>query len=175
MDLNFKIQYKKGVNNGATDALSRCSSLENETVMATSECIPSWIQKLQEGYHDDPDTAKLLTELSLTGQNEKGFSLVDGTIRYKGRVWVGNNTLAQQHILTALHDSSVGGHSGVAATYHRVKQLFAWPALKQTVQVLVQQCQTCQQAKSEHVKYPRVTRTITCTCSSLGSGLPRLH
>jgi len=46
---------------------------------------------------------------------------------------VGNNTIAQQHILPALHAGAVGGHSRVQATYERIKALFAWPKLKQTI------------------------------------------
>lgn len=46
----------------------------------------------------------------------------------------------------------MGGHFGIHATYHRVKSLFAWPKLKQTVTAFVQQCEICQQAKVEHVK-----------------------
>jgi hypothetical protein len=71
-----------------------------------------WIQKLKEGYEDNSEDKQLLTELSISGQNDKGFMLTNGVIRYKGRVWVGNNTLAQQHIMQALHDSGIGGHSG---------------------------------------------------------------
>jgi hypothetical protein len=74
---------------------------------------------------------------------------------------VGNNKLAQHHILVALHDSGLGGHSGMAATYQRVKQLFAWPSLKQSVQDFVQQCQICQQAKSEHVKPPDLLEPLS--------------
>jgi hypothetical protein len=65
---------------------------------------------------------------------------------------VGNNSTAQDHILIALHDSGVGGHSGISATYARVRQLFAWPNLKQTVQDFVRECQICQQAKTERIK-----------------------
>jgi hypothetical protein len=65
---------------------------------------------------------------------------------------VGNNKTAQNHILIALHDSGLGGHSRVSATYARVKQLFAWPSLKQSVQDFVKQCQICQQAKTERIK-----------------------
>jgi hypothetical protein len=89
MDLNFKIQYKKGIQNTVADALSRCPGQSLDSVLPLSECIPSWVQRLQEGYQDDEDAKKLLTELSLSGSNDKGFTLVDGTIRYKGRVWVG--------------------------------------------------------------------------------------
>lgn len=67
MDLNFVIQYRQGVNNAAVDALSRCSDLN--TVIAISECIPTWLQKLTLGYEDDPDTNKLLMELSIDSDN----------------------------------------------------------------------------------------------------------
>jgi hypothetical protein len=99
--------------------------------------VPSWIQKLQDGYADDDHSKKLLTELSLSSDKVKDYTLMDGVIRFRGRVWVGNNKLAQQHILVALHDSGLGGHSVMAATYQRVKQLFAWPGLKQSVQDFV--------------------------------------
>jgi hypothetical protein len=128
MDLDYKIQYKKGSANVAADALSRCPV--STEVAAVSECVPLWIQKLKEGYEDNSEDKQLLTELSISGQNDKGFVLTNGVIRYKGHVWVGNNTLAQQHIMQALHDSGIGGHSGITATYNRIRALFAWPRLK---------------------------------------------
>ncbi|WVZ81498.1 hypothetical protein U9M48_028869 [Paspalum notatum var. saurae] len=158
MDLQFSIQYKKGITNAAADALSRCP-LQQE-VSSVSESIPSWIQKLKEGYADDAAAQQLLTELSVDPQHDKGFSLDQGVLRYKGRVWVGNNSLAQQHILQALHDNGLGGHSGITATYHRIKQLFAWPHLKRTVTEFVQACTVCQQAKTEHVKLPSLLQPL---------------
>jgi hypothetical protein len=152
MDLDYKIQYKKGITNAAADTLSRCP--ENGEVMAVSECIPSWMQKLKEGYEENPEDKQSLTELSITGRNDEGYTLTDGIIRFRGRVWVGSNALAQQHILQALHDSGIGGHSGITATYHRIRALFAWPQLKEAVHNFVQQCTTCQQAKVEHNKLP---------------------
>jgi hypothetical protein len=68
--------------------------------------------------------------------------------------------MAQNHILQALHDSGVGGHSRVAATYGRIKSLFAWPQLKQFVHTLVQQCETCQKAKVEHTKLPGLLQPL---------------
>jgi hypothetical protein len=136
MDLEYQIQYKQGINNAAADALSRCST--STEVCAVSDCVPAWAQKLKDAYEDHPADKALLTELSVAGQNDKGFTLEDGLIRFKGRVWVGYNKLAQQHILQALHASGLGGHSRVTATYHRIKSLFAWPHLKQDVQHYVQ-------------------------------------
>jgi hypothetical protein len=116
--------------------------------------VPSWVQKLREGYEKYGEDKKLLAELAVSGENDKGFALVDGIIRLNGRIWVEQNVLAQQHILQALHASGIGGHSGISATYGRVKALFALPDLKQAVQQFVQQCEICQQAKVEHTRLP---------------------
>jgi len=89
MDLQYCIQYKKGINNNAADALSRCEW--PNSVNAISKCIPSWTQRLQEGYSDDETAQKLLTELEVTPENQQGYSLKNGVIRFKGCVWVGNN------------------------------------------------------------------------------------
>jgi hypothetical protein len=121
----------------------------------------------------------LLTELSLNSSNDKGYKLQDGIIRWKDRIWVGNNVLAQQHILQALHSSGMGGHSGALATYHRVKRYFAWPKMKETIQQFVASCTICQQAKSEHVKIPGLlqplpvpTEAWQIICMDFIEGLP---
>lgn len=92
--------------------------------------------------------------------SDGNYTLLDGIIRYKGRIWVGQNHLAQNHILQALHASGIGGHSGIHATYHRVKSLFAWSKLKQSVTQFVQSCQVYQQAKGEHVKLPGMLQPL---------------
>lgn len=68
-------------------------------MLAISVSTPSWLERLQQGYEDDADTKQLLAELSLQEENTKGFTLQNGIIRKKGRIWVGNNTLAQEHIM----------------------------------------------------------------------------
>ena len=128
--LHFVIKYKKGISNAAADALSRKHDVDH--IAAISQASPVWMEHLHQGYGDDAHAKHLLAELSSTEShtNAEGFSLTDGLLRYKGRIWVGTNALAQDHILQALHSSAVGGHSGVRGTYERVKQLFAWPKLK---------------------------------------------
>lgn len=143
MDLRFRIQYKQGPSNRAADALSRMNADEN-TVAAISVIQPTWLLILQEGYLEDSKAKTKLAELSVQSPDAKGYSLVNGIIKYQDRIWVGINAIAQRHILQALHSSALGGHSGVNATYQRVKSLFAWPWLKTSVTNYVQACQTCQ-------------------------------
>jgi hypothetical protein len=77
--------------------------------------------------------------------------------------------------MQALHSSAVGGHSGGLATYQRIKSLFAWPGMRESINQFVQACTTCQQAKTEHVKSPSLLQTFTNTRPSLASDLPRLY
>jgi hypothetical protein len=58
------------------------------------------------------------------------------------------------------HTSPIGGHSGFAVTYHKVKQLFRWFGMKQMIQDWCQQCTICQQAKPERVKYPGLLQSL---------------
>jgi hypothetical protein len=180
MGLQFKIQYKKGNSNLAADALSR--KFNDCAAVSYSMAQPSWLDRLQAGYEDDAQARLLIEELGVSGANDKGFSLRDGVLRFHGRIWVGNNTMAQDHILQALHSSGIGGHSGVQGTYHRVKQYFSWPHMKKTVQDYVAGCQVCQQAKPEHVKLPGLLQPLPIPvgawkviCMDFIEGLPLSH
>jgi hypothetical protein len=97
MGLQFRLQYKKGTSNIAADALSRGPDTCAGVSAATAQ--PAWLDRLQAGYEDDAATRSLITALSITGSNDQGYSFKDGVIRHKDRIWVGNNALAQNHIL----------------------------------------------------------------------------
>jgi hypothetical protein len=104
MDLQFRIVYKQGALNQAADALSRCHF--PETISAISLCSPDWVDRVKEGYVNDSNAMKILA-------NPSGdYSVKDGVIRHQGRIWLGGNTLAHQHVLQAIHSTGVGGHSG---------------------------------------------------------------
>ncbi|KAJ3703314.1 hypothetical protein LUZ61_007019 [Rhynchospora tenuis] len=66
----------------------------------------------------------------------------------------------RQKILQSLHDTAIGGHSGINVTYHKVKKLFFWPQLKQAVHDYVSTCHTCQINKGEHVPYPGLLQPL---------------
>jgi hypothetical protein len=93
--------------------MSRC---EPSLVGVVSVCTPLWQDNVAAGYQDNPKDKKLLAVLSLSGSHPAGFSLVEGLIRYKNRIWLGHNQLAQQHVLQALHASGIGGHSDTQGT-----------------------------------------------------------
>lgn len=57
--------------------------------------------------------------------------------------WIGQNTALQTKLIAAFHSSALGGHSGVTATYHRLKKLFVWKGMKTDVESYVKQCSVC--------------------------------
>lgn len=113
-----------------------------------------------DSYLEDPTAQELLQKLSLHPEGLDHFTLVDGVIRFKGKVWLGHHQEAKQAVLSSLHDSGIGGHSGIHATYKRIKSLFEWPGMKKDVTSFVQTCAVCQQAKAEHCKNPGLLQPL---------------
>jgi len=155
--LQYKIIYRKGADNGAADALSRCPIAHLSTV---SVCQPQWLDEVVSSYTADARAKEMLSKLALTSDAVPHFTLRDGVIRYKNRIWVGNDIGLQTKLITAVHASAVGGHSGVAVTYRRLKQLFAWTGMKSAVQSFVSACVICQQAKPDRTKLPGLLQPL---------------
>jgi hypothetical protein len=152
MDLQFQIVYRSGSTNLAADALSRCPA--PHAILAVSSCHPEWIDRVKQGYTEDAEAQRLFKLWNEAGQLPPAYSIKDGLIRFKGRVWLGSNSLAHNHVIQAFHDSGVGGHSGFHATYYRLRQLFSWPKMKEDIMKFIKGCSVCQQAKVEHVSLP---------------------
>lgn len=153
LGLRYKIVYKKGVDNRVADALSRNITPDTEELLVVSQCKPVWLETVIQGYANDALAQARLAELAIHSP-QGTYSLHNGLIRHKGRIWLGQNSSMQQEVLKALHSGPIGGHSGFHATYHKVKKLFSWPGLKNQVRLFVAHCTICQQAKSERVPYP---------------------
>jgi hypothetical protein len=148
--LEFEIKYRKGADNGAADSLSRVGHLLAAQVI--SNCTPDWLHEVLNSYSTDSISSSLLQELAVKSPNDKGYHLDKGLIKYKGRLLIGDNLALQTKLIASLHDSVVGGHSGIQATYQRIKQLYYWPGMKLAVENYVRQCSVCQQAKHSHQK-----------------------
>jgi hypothetical protein len=148
MGLQFKVVYKKGKDNLAADALSRVCHLI--ALQAVSEVTPKWMQEVLNSYSTDSQAQQLLSQLALTSPDEHGYTLDKGLIKYKGKVWIAANSALQTKLISAMHSSAIGGHSGTKATYQRIKKLFYWKGIKSDVENYIKQCQICQQAKHEH-------------------------
>lgn len=64
MGLQYKLCYKKGVENMAADAISRIQPQDKLEVMAISVSQPNWMGELALSYGNYPETAKLLVSFN---------------------------------------------------------------------------------------------------------------
>jgi hypothetical protein len=151
MGLQFHIVYMKGKENVVAYALSRVGHLMS--VIAISEVQPRWLQEVLNSYITDQMAQNLLTRLVVHSLDEQGLSLSQGILRKDNMIYIGNNSAMRTKLISALHDSALGGHSGIQSTYQRIKKVFWWRGLKRDVEDFIKQCSICQHAKSERF-YP---------------------
>jgi hypothetical protein len=129
LGLQYKILYKKGVENHVADALSRRDH-SSAQLCILSTASPQWLLTVQNSYAHDAFAKELITKLSLDPSSVPHYTLQDGLLRFKGRVWVGADSQVHNQIISALHCSAIGGHSGVPNTYRRLKNIFSWKGMK---------------------------------------------
>jgi hypothetical protein len=106
LGLTYKVVYKKGSENTVADALSRRDS--EESLMVISSASPQWLSQLVSSYAGNAQAEQILTKLALEPDSLPHFTLTNGVIRYKQRIWLAHDTALQSQVLSALHSSSLG-------------------------------------------------------------------
>jgi hypothetical protein len=89
MGLRYKVQYRRGVDNGAADALSRRGAPEE--LLAILSPTHDWLSDLVQWYQSNSEAQSLLSQLTLNPSTRPPFSLQQGIIKYKDRIWLGSN------------------------------------------------------------------------------------
>jgi len=147
------------------DALSRRSYVDSECLVISS-ASPIWLEQVAASYAGDVQAQGMIAKLALDPSSVPGFTWRDGLLRYKNRIWIGQDESLYSKLVTAMHSSALGGHSGVPVTYSRMKQLFAWTGMKKFVQQFVQSCLICQQAKPDRSKLPGLLQPLPVPTSA---------
>ena len=127
---SFVVKYKKGRENKVPDALSRVqSSVDNSSPAASLYSIsfpcPLWLDSLKDSCKSDGGYQDLLSKLVDSNHpSQAGYSLQNGLILYKNKIYLSPTSSLIPLLLQQLHDNPIGGHSGYLKTFHRVKQDF---------------------------------------------------
>lgn len=53
------------------------------------------------------------------------YTTDDGVLKYKGRIYVGEDPKFRKKLMESFFSSSIGGHFGRRASYHRIKKVLA--------------------------------------------------
>ena len=105
-----------------------------------------------DSYNEDDEYQQLFSSLSSSPSNSTNFSLRNGFILYKDKVFLSSSSPSKSLVLQHMHDSPIGGHSGYLKTLYRVKQDFFWKRMKSDVKRHVKHCEVCQRIKVETTK-----------------------
>ncbi|GMI70373.1 hypothetical protein HRI_000706600 [Hibiscus trionum] len=141
LGLDFVIKYRKGKSNLVGDALSRAYDPEAELLQLTATLItPTWVSDIESSYISNALAQKLITALAIDNNFVYEWTYTKRILRYKTRVYVADHGPLRAHLINTLDDSPVGGHSGIQATYQRLRSYFYWPGLKSAVTTYVQSC-----------------------------------
>lgn len=107
MQHDFIIEYKKGKQNKATDALSRLPLLELET-MTLSFVRTDMLDMIMQSWDKDPTLKSLIQSLREGNAKNKGYRLTHEQLRKNGRLVVGPDAQLRKEIMQLWHGSSVG-------------------------------------------------------------------
>lgn len=152
LEFDYTIEYKKGKENLVADAPSR---KEQPAECAHITVIQAeWLSDVKNIYVGDTDSSKLLEKVAQDVQVDNKFSLQEGIIKYKNRLYIGTTIEFRQTLLHTFLNSTIGGHSRIRATYHRLKRHFYCPNMKKDVEQFISICPVYQLTKVEHVLSP---------------------
>ena len=144
---DFEIQYWSGPNNKAADALSR--SVPDVVLAALTVPTLFDITALTQQVDQDPHLCKVKQELARDPDSYPRFSLAQGRLLYKGRLVVPQGSSFIPLLLQEFHSTPIGGQSGFLRTYKRIVADLYWKGMKQDVKKFVDECQVCQQSKTQ--------------------------
>ena len=88
MGLDYMIQYKKGKENLAADALSRWG-IEEERMQAITAVVPTWSLEIANSYEGNQQTQLIIAEVLIEPESHTEYIYKQGVLKYKGRIYIG--------------------------------------------------------------------------------------
>ncbi|KAJ0907443.1 putative nucleotidyltransferase, Ribonuclease H [Helianthus annuus] len=142
---DFEIHLKPGKENTVADALSR---VDLPTMLALSHPTALWLNEIRNYFATDPAGQRLVQQLISEPSVFPHHSVRDGLVFLKGRIMVPPVTSIRRDLLAEFHSSTLGGHSGIHATFKRLSTSFTWLGMKRDVTKCIKECSVCQAIKS---------------------------
>ncbi|GKB87906.1 reverse transcriptase [Tanacetum coccineum] len=135
LGFDYEISYKSGTENVVADALSRVTSGAELNAM-------------------------ILVQLQNQTYKKDKYTLVDGILRRKGKIMVGNYLQLRMFIVHHYHADGMGGHSGTTVTLHRLKEIFYWEGMQKMVKQAIRECVVYQREKPDLSAYPGLLQPL---------------
>jgi hypothetical protein len=179
---DFVLIHKPGVENGASDGLSRqlhhkvsdAEDNNNQVILSpkhfhrlaatafnlssTEVSAPSLEKRIKDCLDCKSSMAEALKSLKAKGLRRLLNSLLEweeqnGLVYYKGKLYIPNNKELHGNIIKSCHDSPATGHPGKHSTLELVSCLYWWPQMASFVDKYILGCEKCQRYKpAQHPK-----------------------
>jgi hypothetical protein len=108
LGFDYDIEYRRGKDNLAADALSRVS--HNELGALTLSSISTTIMEdIKKTWDTDQNLQQLIADLTKDASSHPNYSWVNDTLIRKEKVVVGQAPNLQNQLIRLYHDSAVGG------------------------------------------------------------------
>lgn len=141
---DYVAEYEKGVENKASDALSRRNESEEgegeyHSSRATSVLEPSWLIEVRDMVAHSPFFAEIQKKAEEGTLPSTKYMKIGRVWFYKGRILLGPNSALYSTIFHDHHDAPGGGHSGYKKTLRRIKHSFWWLGLKNFIRKVIKE------------------------------------
>ncbi|GKV02869.1 hypothetical protein SLEP1_g15252 [Rubroshorea leprosula] len=128
--------------------------------MAISRILPGIYEEVRLSWEIDPVFREICNKLQQGSLKDSAYTWSEGQLRRKGRLVVGNNATLRRKLIHLVHDSAMGGHSGIQASTKRFALLFYWKGLEKDVRQYIRQCDVCQRYKPENTPTPGLLQPL---------------
>lgn len=124
MGFNFDICYKPGSTNIPADALSRVDQGTLLALQAISKTLVVIWDALRNFYVTNIAAAKLLQCIQDSPAYFPHYTIKDGLLCFKSKVFVPLDFVFQSLILFGMHNSPLGGHARMKRTLSHIVSMF---------------------------------------------------
>ncbi|GJT91570.1 retrotransposon-related protein [Tanacetum coccineum] len=157
---DYEVVYKKGSENGAADALSKLGNASELLSMFVSSITTDLMQRVKDIWTTDTAVLDIITTLQAGQPTKKHYSWTKDALLKKGKIMVGQDANLKTKLLQYFYESTIGGHSGVKVTSHKLCSLFYWKGMRKQVKKFVRECLVCQKCKPDLSAYPGLLQPL---------------
>lgn len=145
--LQYRIEYKPGVENKVADALSRRP--QEEKILQLTLRAPLSLDKeaMRREIIGDKELGLVVKELEQGTNSTTEYRLEHGLLYKDARLVIPNGSPFIPKLLKQFHASAVGGHEGALKTFKRLTQEVYWKRMRKDVVKFIKGCQICQENK----------------------------